>query len=681
MRIERSKMEILAPVGGQTQLEAAVRAGADAVYLGTRGFNARQNAENFDDLSSVVSFCHARGVRVHVTVNTLILDCEMRQLEQTADQIAQSGADAVIIQDLAVLRCFQKKCPAIELHASTQMAVHNLDGARMLKDLGFHRMVLARELSLDEIERITSKVDLEAESFVHGAICMSLSGGCYMSSMIGGRSGNRGYCAQPCRLDFRCDGAEYALSLKDMSYIGHLQELADAGVSSLKIEGRMKRAEYVAAAVDACVQAKAGRAYDEKMLEGVFSRSGFTDGFLTGRIDSGMFGVRTKEDIEETRLVQQKIHELYRRERQCVAVSALCSVGEDTVTLRLSDGVHTVSTEKEGVQEARNRATDTDQIRDALQKLGNTPFVLATCRVRGRQDRYLPASLLNALRRDAAEKLLAERSAPHPHPVTEWDRNDPVPHTAMRSVMWARFETPDQIPENTEDLEKVILPSDMLAEDVLKRRDLSGKIVAELPSICYPSFEEKLERRVRELQAEGLSEVMVNNLYGVSLASRLGLEWHGGWGLNVTNTEAFLAFEEMGASDLLASFELNMEDVSRLGGTAGRGIILYGYLPLMRMRACPGKKAGGCAGCKGERTMTDRTGRTFRLKCEGRRYSVLYNSVPLYIADRKRAVTEYGLLYFTRESKKETREILCMTRERETPAFDRTGGMYYRKLQ
>ena len=274
--------EIMAPVGAQEQLLAAVRCGADAVYLGGKGFNARRNAANFDalDLAEAVKYCHQRGVRVYVTVNTVITDSEREELEREADHIAAAGADAVIIQDMATLRLFREKYPTIERYASTQTAVHNVDGAKYLESCGFHSIVLARELSLAEMEKICAATPLKAEAFVHGAHCMSLSGGCYLSAMLGGRSGNRGLCAQPCRLDWHCGGGDHVLSLKDMSLISHLREMTNAGVTTLKIEGRMKRPEYVAAAVTACKNALEGKPYDLKTLEAVFSRSGFTDGYL-----------------------------------------------------------------------------------------------------------------------------------------------------------------------------------------------------------------------------------------------------------------------------------------------------------------------------------------------------------------------------------------------------------------
>ena len=248
---------ILAPAGTSAAVTAAVRCGADAVYLGAKNFNARRNAENFDETSlrSTVEFCHQRGAQVFVTVNTLVRDAELPALEATADEIAEAGADAVIVQDMAVMRLFAERYPDLPRHASTQTAVHDLDGARYLEDLGYRTVVLARELTLAEMEYICSRVSARCEAFVHGAHCMSLSGACYLSAMLGGRSGNRGLCAQPCRLDWQCGGEGWALSLKDMSLLSHVREMERAGVGILKIEGRMKRPEYVAAAVTACLMA------------------------------------------------------------------------------------------------------------------------------------------------------------------------------------------------------------------------------------------------------------------------------------------------------------------------------------------------------------------------------------------------------------------------------------------
>ncbi len=336
-----TKPIILAPAGGFAAVTAAVRCGADAVYLGAKNFNARRNAENFDDfaLPETVKFCHERGTKVFVTVNTLVTDGEMDALIEEADAIAETGADAVILQDPAVMRLFRDRYPALPRHASTQTAVHDLDGALYLQDLGCETIVLARELTLSEMEKIASRLTTAgAEAFVHGAHCMSVSGACYLSAMLGGRSGNRGLCAQPCRLDWRCGRGDHVLSLKDMSLLRHAQEMADAGITTFKIEGRMKRPEYVAAVVTACREALTGETYDEDTLRAVFSRSGFTDGYLTGKRDKTMFGYRTKDDVQSADKVLKSLAALYEKETPRVGVSMAFSLTETESALTVSDG-------------------------------------------------------------------------------------------------------------------------------------------------------------------------------------------------------------------------------------------------------------------------------------------------------------------------------------------------------
>ena len=332
-----SKIEILAPVGNKEMLRAAVFSGADAVYLGFSGFNARTSANNFnaDTLKDAVAFCHARGVAVHVALNTTVYGGELPALEQAIRAVAASGADAVICQDLAVATLIGKIAPQLPRHGSTQMSVHSLQGALELKELGFTRVVLARELSMPEVEHITKHCGIETECFVHGALCMCVSGQCYMSAFLGGRSGNRGSCAGPCRLPFEANalpegkpGRLHHLSLKDNSVIDKLDKLQALGVASAKIEGRLRTPEYVAAAVSACLAGREGRAYDRDLLKNAFSRSGFTSGYLDGKIDGTMFGVRSEADAEQTKKTLPMLRELYRRERSRVPVKMKLEIEE-----------------------------------------------------------------------------------------------------------------------------------------------------------------------------------------------------------------------------------------------------------------------------------------------------------------------------------------------------------------
>ncbi len=673
------KPEILAPVGGEEQLLAAVRCGADSVYLGTGAFNARRNAANFgfDELSDAVRYCHTHGAKVYVTVNTLVTEDELPALEQTADRIAQAGADAVILQDMAALRLFAAKYPALRRVASTQTAAHNTDGARFLQDVGFDSFVLARELTLGEMEKICAAVDIPAEAFVHGAHCMSLSGACTLSAMLGGRSGNRGLCAQPCRLDWKCGGCGHVLSLKDMSLIRHIGALRDAGVSALKIEGRMKRPEYVAAAVTACRNARIGKPFDENTLAAVFSRGGFTDGYLTGRRDKNMFGYRTKEDVTGAEKVLPQLAALYRKETPLIPVDMNFTMTGAGASLAVSDGKNAASAEGPVPESAHTHPLDGARVREQLSKTGGTQYYVNSLHADVAPGLSLPASALNGMRRSALEKLDALRgqvpeSVPRPYePVKPTRRPHPSP-----SPLWGRFYRAEQI-VRPEALERLILPLEELNPDLLAL--YGGKLAGELPAALFPEDEDALERRLTALRDAGLREVWVDNIYGIELGRRLGLTVRGGFGLNVLNAQAMDFYVNQNLASLTVSFELPMGKVKALDGPVPWGIAAYGRLPLMRFRACPVRARLGCGACGRRGALTDRRGVAFPVECGAQKYASLLNSVPLHIAGRDDP-GDFRLLWFTRETPEECGGVIeDFLRDRPSDG-PRTGGLYYREL-
>ena len=397
--------EILAPVGGEEQLLAAVRCGANAVYFGMQDFNARRNAGNFSDerLYEAIKYCHEREVKVYITLNTLIKESELSAMKKAVELAVSCNADSLIVQDMAVASYALGKIP---LAASTQMAIHNVRGAVMARDFGFSRVVLARELSLDEIRKINDAVDIETEVFVHGAHCMSVSGNCYVSAMIGGRSGNRGLCAQTCRLNWECEGKDHCLSLKDLSYMTHIGELIDAGVNSFKIEGRMKRPEYVAASVTALKDAIEGRTPDMQTLRSVFSRSGFTDGYLTGKRDSSMFGYRTKEDVVAAEGVLKNLAKLYEKETYSRPVNFRIVIKKGENARLTADSLERHSEVTGPVPEdAVKMAIDEEYVRKSLSKTGGTVYVLDKLECEIDEGLMLPASALNKMRREALDAL------------------------------------------------------------------------------------------------------------------------------------------------------------------------------------------------------------------------------------------------------------------------------------
>jgi putative protease len=651
-------IEILAPAGGREHLVAAVRSGADAVYLGTGVFNARRNAENFgeQDLEEAVKYCHARDVKVYVTLNTLVKDRELPLVYEEIKTVAACGADAVIVQDMAVAEMLFRHCPSMPVHASTQMAIHNLAGALKLKEMGFKRIVLARELTAREIKKISSDTGMEIEIFVHGALCMSVSGMCYLSSILGERSGNRGLCAQPCRLYFRNGDKRYALSLKDMSYIDHIGQLIDLGVCSLKIEGRMKRPEYVSAAVLACKSAVKGEKADLSTLRAVFSRSGFTDGYITGKRGPEMFGHRTREDVEASMSVLGRLREGYRNELPRIPVEMRIRIRSDEPSLlKVSDGRLEAVVSGDVPEKAIKIGVDEKYVLGSLEKTGGTPFYLEKLETELDNSLMLARSSLNSLRRNALEKLLELRGRTEPKAFS----GDPVVHTpAVRKklpVKRIRFENKNQIFRDAEKADRIYLPIGQIDDEIIER--WGKKLICELPRLVYPPGEKALYNRLEELKAKGIKSVCAGNLGTVAIALELGLEVHGGFDLNILNSESFLKYQDMGFVDAMLSMEINLGDASRLAGDMVRGIIGYGYLPLMVFRNCPIKTGKSCGSCSGIADIKDRKGTDFKILCSNREYSSLLNAVPLYMGDKDVSGVDFITVYYTVEDSKECRAV------------------------
>ena len=671
--------EILAPVGTEGSLEAAVYAGADAVYFGAGACNARRNAGQFtgEKLKEAVRFCHGNGVSVHVTVNTLVRDEERSDVADTLCEIAESGADAIIVQDLTVLRLAQKICPELQLHGSTQMAVHNASGVKMLEDLGFSRVVLARELSIDEIRSIKEQTHAELECFVHGALCMSASGICYLSAMLGERSGNRGMCAQPCRLPFVCNGASYALSLKDMSHIAHYDTYREIGIASLKIEGRLKSPDYVAAAVDAVRRVRDGEPYSEQVLRDVFSRGGFTEGYYAAKRNHTMFGVRTEEDAKRAQAVLSGVRELYRGPRSDVPVSMHAVIKADKPSvLTVCDGTHTVSKEGAIPEAALHTALREESIEKSLKKTGGTPFSVESFSCELDDGLMLPSSALNALRRDALDALFKRRAAISDRTIRKAELSVPgKPRTAQPSFV-VRYASFAQFTDNPA-VSYFSLPIDELKKHL---SCISGRVLGEIPILIYPDEESKTAETLRLLKANGLRYALAENIGAIRMAKEAGLIPVGGYGLNVTNSDAIEAYKEMGLCALTVSFELSAAKARDLNSELPLGMLVAGRLPLMQLRACPARGDKGCGDCEGRPDVTDRKGARFPLVCRERRYSTLLNSVPLYLCDKQLPPLDFYAIYLTVESKEEAAALIRSALNGEPPTGPHTTGLAFRKL-
>ena len=685
-----SKIEILAPVGNEEMLRAAVFSGADAVYLGFSGFNARTSANNFnaDTLKDAVAFCHARGVAVHVALNTTVYGGELPALEQAIRAVAASGADAVICQDLAVATLIGKIAPQLPRHGSTQMSVHSLQGALELKELGFTRVVLARELSMPEVEHITKHCGIETECFVHGALCMCVSGQCYMSAFLGGRSGNRGSCAGPCRLPFEANalpegkpGRLHHLSLKDNSVIDKLDKLQALGVASAKIEGRLRTPEYVAAAVSACLAGREGRAYDRDLLKNAFSRSGFTSGYLDGKIDGTMFGVRSEADAELTKKTLPALRELYRRERSRVPVQFRLEIEEGGEKLTVTDADGNKAFAYGDAEPQPARTDPTESLQRSLSKTGGTPFAVEKIDVEmDGGPWFVPGSAVNELRRDALEALLKKREVLRPWPVHEAEPDAlPLRTLPPRRTLRARFEAWEQVPEQAlSGVEYLILP---IAQADRVPREWRGKTLLELPRVMFGKLEEDTARRVAATQDAGFAGYEVSNIAHLRLCR--GLPMSGGFGLNVTNQVAAQFYADNGLGSVLILPETKDSDISTIAPThAGKpvptGVLVYGHMPLMVTRACPLQNIHDCAHCDKTGVLTDRKAKKFPVRC-GMGVRTIYNPVPIYMGDKPGALTvDYGVAYFTLESREEAAAILDNIRVHAPFEGDFTRGLYFK---
>ncbi len=667
-----NRPEILAPCGSMETLIAAVRSGADAVYLGMGDFNARRGAKNFDkkELTEAVAYAHSHGVRVYITLNTLVSDSELPAALDTAETALCCGADAFIVQDLGLAKALRFSFPAIRLHASTQCSAVTPDGFRALEEMGFSRAVIPREMSLDEIREIRRSTNMELELFVHGALCMCVSGQCYLSGMLGSRSGNRGLCAQPCRLPFSANGSGSCdLSLKDLSLIRHLGEIESSGISSLKIEGRMKRPEYVAAAVTACKKALDGiyDPSDEDRLRSVFSRSGFTDAYFTGTRQD-MFGTRQKEDVIAADGVLKELARLYEKEvpRLPMAMRFTCRRGAP-VTLTASARGKSVTVSAAPPEEALNKPLTEEGVAARLAKLGGTPFFTDKIEVELDAGVIAPASVINSLRRDAVAALSNEDIAPPAR--LPYSAPKKTQGHAGKPFFTARFTDAAQIPEN-HPFKRIFLP---LWEKPAHFVQHSAGV--EIPRGMF-GREQELINKLQSLKAAGVTQALCGDVGAYRTAKALGFDVYADFGLNIFNSETAALYQKG-----VLSFELTLAQANAVTMEES-GIIAYGKVPLMLTRNCPVKNRIGCAACGKNGALTDRKGYRFPVKCSPAPCVEILNPLPLYMADRLDEIhTDFIHFYFTDESREIIDGIVIMYKNQEKCRANYTRGLSYRGVK
>lgn len=662
------KFEILAPAGSMESLIAGVRSGANAVYLGGKSFNARRNAGNFndDELKKAVIYCHERGVKVYLTLNIVVSDDEWELAYNSVKNALETGVDAFIIQDIGIAKMIKEHFPDARLHGSTQMSIMTPSGAEYAKELGFSRIVLPREMSLDEIKEIRKSTDLELELFVHGALCMCVSGQCYLSSVIGSRSGNRGLCAQPCRLPFTAkdDKKECALSLKDLSLVEHLNELD--GVVSLKIEGRMKRPEYVSAAVTA-VKNAINNCYstdDNHKLKSIFSRSGFTDGYFTGKLGSGMFGTRQKEDVVSAKDVLKDISHSYDNENPLLPIDMqfICKAGKPCL-LTATALEKTVEITGDIPETAINKPMTAESLKDRLSKLGGTQFYANHIEIELDDGLILPVSKINELRRLAIEKLNEQEKITVNCKLLE--KIMPVAKSGIKFAN-ASFKSAEQIPDK-HPFQNVFIPLDSSLEDFVDNR--AGVV---LPRGLF-GIENEIKQKLEKLKKAGVSKALCGNIGSYNLARSMGFQVFGDFGLNIYNSQSANMIENP-----ILSFELTLEQANKISAE-NTGIIAYGKVPLMLTRNCPVKNSIGCYECNKNGKLIDRKGYEFEVLCSQYPCAEMLNSVPIYMLDRLNEIkTDFIHFYFSTESVSQVEHIIKLYENKAKADFKYTRGLYQR---
>ena len=689
----KKQIEILAPAGSFEAVVAAVRCKADAVYMGAKSFNARIKADNFDGdlLKEAVELCHSHGMKVHVTMNTLISDGEISAALAVLKEICSVGADAVILQDIGFASLVKKAAPEIERHASTQMSVQTVAGVRLLEEMGFDRVVLPREMTKDEIAKIKNGTDMEIEIFVHGAHCMSVSGQCYMSSMFGGRSGNRGLCAQPCRLPFSAEGGTgFDLSLKDLSLADKISDIKKIGVDSVKIEGRMKRPEYVAAAVTAVRKSRDGEADEEmlKKLRAVFSRSGFTDGYFENKRGREMFGTRQKEDVTAASAnLLKELSKLYEKEVPRFAVDFSLSVIEgEPVSLAASCEGKSIFVREDCIPEkALNKPLTKEGLAERISKCGGTQFYAGKVEIDLDEGLIVPASVINNLRRRALDELEKKLKAVKVYNFTDVDLIDYERENKLsegksqaRPKFNVRVASVSRIPDNLENVENLYIPLMTAENSVEKVKKLPVSVGIEVPRGIFGA-EELVEKRLQMFKTHGISIAYCSTLDAVAIAKKLGFEIHTGFSMNIFNSFSAGVLKELGVKGITLSPELTLGQIEKIRSEVKTGIIAYGRLPLMLTRNCPIKNSRDCEDCKGGGYLTDRMNKKFPVVCSFGCSEVL-NSQPIYMADRLDEIknVDFLTLYFTVEKKEAAEAILDAYRKGKAVKGDYTRGLYYR---
>ena len=700
-------LELLSPAGSPEALRAAAQSGCGAVYLGWGDFNARRSAKNFTDeeFAAAIRYCHVRGVRVFLTLNTLLTDRELPLALEAARTACRLGVDSVLVQDWGLFDLLRQALPDLPLHASTQMSVFTGGGVRELYEDGCERVVIARECSKEDTASACKACPAEVEIFGHGALCMCYSGQCEFSALIGGRSGNRGTCAQPCRLPYGFNGPArntYPLSLKDSCLAGRLAEMERMGVSCLKLEGRMKRPEYVAVITDIYARLiREGRKpthAEKKDLELAFSRSGFTEDYWQGRHGPAMFGTRPENTPEPKELFAAARTRYEKDDARTVPIhfSCTCQAGQPvSLTVWDEDG-HAVTAAGPTPEPAQNKALTAADLEARLQKTGGTAFHCVDGSADVAEGLFLSAGVVNALRRDALAALEAARCAVPERreagyaPLPEIDCAADTPELTVSVTTWAQAET--LLPLSPARMD---IPLELLAERT-SLPDFVGEWCAILPRVWRDRDEPQLRAWLTHAKKLGVTSALAGNIGHLSLLRDTGLTIRGDYGLNVFNSRALNYLRQKGLSSACLSFELRFPQLRDIQKVIPAEAIVYGRLPLMITENCLVQNETGCrlseAGavvpeqapyrCPNE--LQDRTGAKFPLLPAYGHRTEIQNSAPVWLADKpewKRCGLTYARLRFTTESPEDCADIYRAYLDGSPAPGPFTRGLYYRGVE
>ncbi len=693
-------IELLSPAGSPEAVIAAVQNGADAVYLGMESFNARRGAKNFTDeeFEKAVRYCRVRGCKVYVTLNTLVGDRELESAAAVARRASRLGADGLIVQDLGLVKVLRQALPDIPIHASTQMSLHNLAGVEAAAELGVTRAVLARELSYEQIKFISTHASIETEVFVHGALCFCHSGQCYMSSLIGRRSGNRGMCAQPCRLQYSLGGRmdDYPLSLKDNCLVDQLDRLEEAGVACLKIEGRMRRPEYTAIVTGIYAKALKDKrkptAEEMQMLETAFSRQGFTQGYFNGD-KKDMFGIRGEADGESDRVFAavRKAYADGEARRVPIHFYTVAEKGAPIQAIAFDDdGNRAVATGPVPERAKRQGLTD-GYLTEQMFKTGGTPYNCVENRAKADPGLYLPAAEINELRRKLISQLSDRRAAPPPR---RSGKLPPMPKNLKPiadPVLIFQVLTEEQLTPELAALkpEYLYVPALLMAErfDLVQPFvDNGATPVAVLPQVVTDDQAGQVYTALERVFDRGVNQALAGNLGHVFMARKLGMQVRGDFGLNAFNSHTLDVLSQAGFLSATASFELRLSQIRDLAKPLPVELIVYGRLPLMVSDQCIIRQSAGRCACQTPGQLADRMGSVFPVVKEFGCRNVIYNAHKLYLADKREDLFSAGLwglrLMFTTESARECVEVakgqLGLSDYRPNVL---TRGLYYRGVE